>query len=96
MLNEYNHSKTKKLTQHFKEKMGPTEVLFLQELTLTIKSNKNSNEIFKVMFFCSDIYIYKKKILWCLDCLLRKETFIVKKKKLVRLHFNLSVILNTS
>lgn len=57
MLNEYNHSKTKKLTQHFKEKMGPTEVLFLQELTLTIKSNKNSNEIFKVMFFCSDIYI---------------------------------------
>ena len=60
MLNEYNHSKTKKLTQHFKEKMGPTEVLFLQELTLTIKSNKNSNEIFKVMFFCSDIYIKKK------------------------------------
>ena len=60
MLNEYNHSKTKKLTQHFKEKMGPTEVLFLQELTLTIKSNKNSNEIFKVMFFCSDIYKKKK------------------------------------
>ena len=90
MLNEYNHSKRKKLTQHFKDKMGPTEVLFLQELTLTIKSNKNRKEIFKVMFSCS----LKKKNL--MDCLLRKETFIVKKKKLVRLHFNLSVILNTS
>lgn len=73
MLNEYNHSKTKKLTQHFKEKMGPTEVLFLQELTLTIKSNKNSNEIFKVMFFCSDIY--KKKNLMVSGLLTSKRNF---------------------
>lgn len=77
MLNEYNHLKRKKLTQHFKDKMGPTEVLFLQELTLTIKSNKNRKEIFKVMFSCS---LKKKKSYGVWTAYFEKKLLLLKRR----------------
>ena len=76
-----SYKKRLKLIQYFKEKIGSTGVLFLQETHSSSKVEQKWKEDFKGHVFFSH---GKTNSCGVLTAYFRKETFNVKKKELIR------------
>ena len=64
-----SYKKRLKLIQYFKEKIGSTGVLFLQETHSSSKVEQNGKRILRIMFSLPT----EKKFSWCPNCLLWKR-----------------------